>query len=78
MVIDYRERVFMTVAEHLSFSNTAAVLFISQPAVTNHVKELEQKVGITLFVRQGSHVFLTKAGTLLYDNLHKISQLYGN
>lgn len=74
--MDYRERVFMTVAEHLSFSNAATALFISQPAVTKHVKELEQKVGIALFVRQGNHVFLTKAGTLLYDNLQKISQLY--
>lgn len=76
MFMDYRERVFMTVAEHLSFSNAATALFISQPAVTKHVKELEQKVGIALFVRQGSHVFLTKAGTLLYNNLQKISQLY--
>ncbi len=74
--MDYRERVFMTVAEHLSFSNAAAALFISQPAVTKHVKELEQKVGIALFVRQGNHVFLTKAGSLLYDHLQKISQLY--
>ena len=74
--MDYRERVFMAVAEHLSFSNAATALFISQPAVTKHIKELEQKAGIALFVRQGSHVFLTKAGTLLYDHLQRISQLY--
>lgn len=74
--MDYRERVFMTVAEHLSFSNAASVLFISQPAVTKHVKELEQKFGIALFERKGNHVFLTKAGALLYDHLQKIDQLY--
>lgn len=76
--MDYRERVFMAVAEHLSFSNAATSLFISQPAVTKHVKELEQKIGIALFVRQGNHVFLTKAGTLLYEHLQKISQLYSD
>jgi len=38
--MDYRDRVFMSVAENLSFSKAANQFNISQPAVTRHIKEL--------------------------------------
>ncbi|MDY0103619.1 MAG: LysR substrate-binding domain-containing protein [Lentimicrobium sp.] len=74
--MDYRDIVFITVAENLSFSKAAKELFISQPAVTNHIKELENKLNISLFERKGNRIYLTEAGKLTYDRLKSIRQLY--
>lgn len=74
--MDYRDTVFMSVAENLSFSKAAKELFISQPAVTKHIKELENKLDISLFERQGNKIYLTKAGELTYNNLKIIRQKY--
>ncbi len=74
--MDYRDKVFLAVAENLSFSKAADELFISQPAVTNHIKELESKLNSALFERKGSKVYLTKAGKLTYAYLVKIQQQY--
>lgn len=74
--MDYRDQVFLAVAESLSFSKAAADLFISQPAVTKHIKELESKLNITLFERKGNKVYLTKAGKMTYGYLKRIMQQY--
>ena len=39
---DFRLEVFYTVARRMSFTKAAATLFITQPAVTKHIYELEQ------------------------------------
>lgn len=74
--MDYRDSVFLTVAENLSFSKAAEELFISQPSVTKHIKELESKLNIALFERKGNKIYLTEAGTLTYNHLKSIRQLY--
>ncbi|RUT79158.1 LysR family transcriptional regulator [Ancylomarina longa] len=74
--MDYRDEVFMVVAENLSFTKAAEELFISQPAITKHVKELENKLNIALFERTGNKIFLTKAGKLTYRHLKQIKQQY--
>ena len=74
--MDYRDMVFLSVAENLSLSRAAEELFISQPAVTRHIKELEGKLGIALFDRKGSKIYLTNAGRLVYSNLKEIRDRY--
>ena len=74
--MDYRDQVFLAVAENLSFSKAAEELFISQPAVTKHIKELESKLNSALFERKGNKVYLTKAGKLTYGALKEIKQHY--
>ena len=74
--MDYRDEVFIAVAENLSFSKAAEELFISQPAVTKHIKELESKLNIALFERAGNKISLTKAGKLTYRYLRQIKQQY--
>jgi len=74
--MDYRDKVFLAVAESLSFSKAAEALFISQPAVTKHIKELESKLNSALFERKGNKVYLTKAGKLSYNYLKEISHQY--
>lgn len=61
----FRLRVFLTAAETLNFSRTAEQLYISQPAVSKHIGELEQHFACKLFTRRGSHLELSEAGRLL-------------
>ncbi|MCK9305021.1 MAG: LysR substrate-binding domain-containing protein [Bacteroidales bacterium] len=75
-IMDYRDKVFLAVAENLSFSKASEELFISQPAVTKHIKELESKLNSTLFERKGNRVYLTEAGKLTCNYLKKIRQQY--
>jgi LysR family transcriptional regulator, low CO2-responsive transcriptional regulator len=55
-------RVFSEVARQLSFSKAAQALFLTPPAVTMQVKELEGHVGLPLFERNGRSIALTTAG----------------
>ena len=62
---DFRLRVFQVVAQQLSFTKAAQALFITQPAVTKHIHELERQYGQRLLERRGNRVALTEAGRLL-------------
>jgi DNA-binding transcriptional LysR family regulator len=75
---DFRLEVFYTVAKRLSFTKAAAELFITQPAVTKHIHELEDQYKIKLFERKGNHIALTNAGELLLHHAEKVFELYRN
>jgi LysR family transcriptional regulator, cyn operon transcriptional activator len=53
---------FLAVAEHGSFTKAAAALFVSQPALSQQIKLLEQSLDASLFDRSGRQVHLTDAG----------------
>lgn len=53
---------FIAVANHLSFTRAAAALHVSQPALSQQVRQLEESLGITLFDRSGRATRLTDAG----------------
>jgi DNA-binding transcriptional LysR family regulator len=65
--------VFHKVAKFRSFSRAAEELFISQPAVSKHIRELEQKIGMGLIRRGRGGFDLTEAGEILFKHTHKIS-----
>lgn len=62
MIVDFRLLVFVTVARELSFTRAAEELYISQPAVTKHIKELERLLSMPLFRRNGRSIVLTEGG----------------
>jgi DNA-binding transcriptional LysR family regulator len=70
---DFRLRVFQAVARHLSFTKAAQELFITQPAVTKHVHELEKQYGQRLLERRGNRVALTEAGRLLLAHAEAVA-----
>jgi DNA-binding transcriptional LysR family regulator len=76
MIFDFRIRVFHEVASRLSFTKAAAELNITQPAVTKHIREMENQLGIRLFNRQGSHITLTMAGEVVFRYTEKILNSY--
>ena len=70
---DFRLRVFAAVARHLSFTKAGQELFVSQPAVTKHIRELEAQYGQRLLARRGNRVTLTEAGRLLHAHAEAVA-----
>jgi DNA-binding transcriptional LysR family regulator len=75
-MFDYRLKVFHTAATRLSFTKAAEELYISQPAVTKHIKEIENQLNTKLFDRKGTSIQLTQSGKILYGYAEKIRNLY--
>lgn len=75
-MIDVRLKVFHSVATNLSFTKASQELFISQPAVSKHIQELEREYDTRLFDRMGSRVQLTKSGLLLLEHARRILKDY--
>jgi len=55
-------KIFETVARRLSFSRAAEELYLTQPAVSTQVKQLEEHAGLPLFEQLGKKIYLTSAG----------------
>ena len=63
---------FISVAESLSFTKTAERFYISQTAVTQQIKALEEQIQVTLFTRSKRHVELTPAGKVFLSEARTI------
>ncbi len=73
--MDYRLHVFRAVGEELSFTRAARRLHLSQPAVTKHVRLLEEQYGVPLFHRTPGGTGLTPAGLLLLEHARTMERL---
>src|SRR6201995_1880243 len=74
-MISFAHRVFMEVAANLSFSKAAQVLFVTQPAISKHVKALEDQYKVPLFERKGNSILLTEAGKKLNEYLLQATEI---
>ena len=67
-MIDFRKlEVFLKVYETQSFSKTSKLLYLTQPTVTLHIKDLEEILGVKLLDRNTRKVIPSKAGKVVYE-----------
>ncbi len=65
--MDFKQlEAFVAVVNHMSFSEAAKCLFLTQPTVSMHIKELETELGKSLLVRTTKRIALTPDGEKLY------------
>ena len=62
-------------AELGSFTRAANVLNLTQPAVSHHIKELEQQLGVTLFLRKKGQIQLTPEGEIVVQCVRRMKAL---
>jgi len=72
---NFRLKVFRSVAHHLNFSRAAEELLLTQPAVTQQIKSLEEECGVPLFDRSGGHITLTPGGLALLPYAEKLKTI---
>ena len=70
-----RFRIFYQVAKIGNITKASEILFISQPAVSMTIKNLEEELETTLFIRSKKGVTLTKAGEKIYKHFHILHKL---
>lgn len=76
MFEDFRLKVFVTLVSQKSFTRAAADLGVSQPAVSQHISELERNLGIKLFDRLRGEVVLTPEGKVFQKFAEGILEKY--
>ena len=69
-------RYFLVLADTLSFTKTAEKYYISQTAVSNQIKALEEKLGVQLFQRTTRSVTLTQIGWQFLPDARQILEIY--
>jgi LysR family transcriptional regulator, transcriptional activator of the cysJI operon len=75
-LLDVRLATFITLAKTKSFTKSAEVLNITQPAVSQHIKFLEEKYEVKLIAKQGKGFGLTEEGLILFKYAEEIDVLY--
>lgn len=65
-------RYFLAVAEHGGFTRAAAALHVSQPALSQQIRQLEEALGAELFDRSGRATRLTDAGTAYLQHARRV------
>ena len=74
-MLSTRHEIFIQVAVNSSFSKASKTLYISQPAISKHIKALEEYYKQTLFERRGNSIKLTAAGSILYNRLKEVKRI---
>lgn len=69
---------FVTVVKYNNITKAAKELYISQPAISLAIKDLEKEFGLTLFKRKNNVLTLTQHGKYLYDLSMPLIQEYNN
>ena len=71
-------RIFYVVAKHKHMTKASEELHISQPAISQSIKKLEDQLGGTLFLRSNKGMELTEEGKMFYDYVKGALELINN
>lgn len=74
-MISFRHEVFFVVASQLSFTKASQMLNLSQPAISRHIKALEEQYQTSLFDRTGNQIKLTGSGNLLVEHIREAKEI---
>lgn len=74
--MDIRLLTFITVGKTKSYTKAAELLNITQPAVSQHIKFLEEEYNVKLIKKSGRSLDLTEEGLILFDYAEEIKVLY--
>ena len=75
-MLDAKLETLLIVAEEKSFTKAAAILSLTQPAVSNHISLLEKEIGIKIFLRTKGEVKITPEGEVVVKYAKRIKNLY--
>ena len=65
----------LTAAELGSFTKAASALHLTQPAVSHHIAQLEQQLGVTIFLRRKGQISLTTEGEIVIQYIRRMKAL---
>ena len=77
-MVDPKLETLLHVAEVGSFTQAAKILSLTQPAVSQHIKQLEKELGIRIFNRSEGQLHLTTEGELVLGYAKRVRMLYQN
>lgn len=66
----------LAVVEQQNFTKAAKALALTQPAVSHHIRELEEELGVQLIVRRGGRIILTPEGEIAVKYARRMKALY--
>lgn len=72
----FQVQCFLAVAESLSFTEAASRLFVAQSSLSRNVSNLEDELGLKLFVRTKKYVRLTPAGAIMLEEFSRLRQYF--
>src|SRR5699024_2260206 len=70
--MDQQLKVFVTVAEKKNLSRAAEALYMTQPAVSQYIRTLEENISVSLLDRANKYVDLHQAGEIVYHHAKDI------
>lgn len=76
VVVDQQLLSFVTAVEQQNFTRAAEILHTTQPAVSQHILNLERSLNVRLLERTSKYVRLNRAGEIVYQHAKEILSLY--
>ncbi|MFI3284324.1 MAG: LysR family transcriptional regulator [Erysipelotrichaceae bacterium] len=71
-MLDYRVYTFLTLCEQMNYHQTAIILNMSQPAVSQHIRYLENELNCKLFNYENKRLTKTKQGKMLEEHVRSL------
>ena len=75
-MLSVRTRSLIAVADTKNFTKAASMLSLTQPAISHHISQLEEELGVSLFIRKKSGLELTPEGETAVRYARRMNVLY--